>query len=440
MVLRVDADSLQGDGRNLAALGSAPEKEGCPAPAGDPVSTSMAFALSGHDENLCDKLRYAKLVREHGGALVTAAGVMFEVADDNAALEIDRVEVDHEPRPSSAAASEMPLVPRQPPQPPGANIPAILSQTMEPERFADAIHSGQGAGRVRDFSDRWRKSADDIAYVGDRTIHVGNTIDEHWPDNASNAASNVRDHGGWMHTAAEWGQRLSDAARMAAVAFDYARADTPTPKEFDHARAVVDMQRRIGTQRTIDAAEREFERLKQHAALAGAEYQMRVQSAVTAAGRPISSPPLIARSLAIPGGLVKGPGEWTTRSRRDGEWRDYERHVTGYPAGMEYAVSRPDGPVDFDGFETDAGTGGLLVEAKGNGYAWQVGPNGEFDPTFKAAKDIPQELQRQYQVAIQEDIPVEWRVAEPQAAAAIQAIIDAQGYGDMITVAVVPVK
>jgi hypothetical protein len=36
-----------------------------------------------------------------------------------------------------------------------------------------------------------------------------------------------------------------------------------------------------------------------------------------------------------------------------------------------------------------------------------------------AAKDIRQELHRQYQVSIQEDIPVEWRVAEPKAAAAI---------------------
>lgn len=398
----------------------------------------MAFALSGHGENLCDQLRYAKLVREHGGALVTAAGVMFEVADENAALELDRVDVDHEVRPSGAAAAAMPSVPSQPPSPPNSRIPNVLPQSMEPEAFAEAIHSGQGAGRVRDFSDHWRRDSDEVGYIGDRTFHVGSTIDEHWPDSASNAASNVRDHGGWMHSAAEWGRRLSGAAGAAAAAFDYARADTPTPKEFDHARAVLDIQRQLGTQRTIDAAERELGRVKDQAKLAGTEYQMRVQSAVTSAGRPISPPPLIARSLAIPGSLVKGPGEWTTRSRRSGEWRDYERNVTGYPAGMEYAVRGPDGPVDFDGFEPDANSGGLFVEAKGKGYAWQVGPTGEFDPTFKAAKEIPQELQRQYLVSIQEDIPVEWRVAEPKAAAAIQAIIDAQGFGDMITVAVVP--
>jgi hypothetical protein len=130
---------------------------------------------------------------------------------------------------------------------------------------------------------------------------------------------------------------------------------------------VLDIQLQLGAQRTIGAAEREYDRLKEQAKLVGAEYQMRVQSAITSAGRPISSPPLIARSLAIPGNLVKGPGEWTTRSRRSGEWRDYKRNVTGYPAGMEYAVPGPDGPVDFDGFGPDAESGGSSLKRRAKG-------------------------------------------------------------------------
>lgn len=438
--LRVDADSLQGDGRNLAALGSIPDSEGCPAPAADPVSTSMAFALTGHEEALRDKLRYAKRVREHGGAIVTAAGVMFEVADKNAALDISRVEVDHETRPASAAAAAMPVLPPQPEPPPRPRIPGVLDQTMEPEAFAEAIHSGQGAGRVRDFSTHFRKIGDDVEYTADQTTHTGNQIDEHWPDSSSNAASNVRDHGRWMKSASQWGQRLSGAAESAASAFDYAHRDTPKPDEFEHARRILEIQERMGTQRTIDAAQRELDYLIKRARVAGSEYHMRVESAVLSVGDPIISPPLIARRAAIPQNLVRGPGEWVTESRRDGPWRNYEMQATGYPTGMEYEVPGPDGPVQFDGYDPDVGEEGLLVEAKGNGYAWMVGDDGQFRPETGAAVGIPKELLRQYEVASELGIPVEWRVSEPKAAAAIQEIIEAQGYDDLIHVTVVPAE
>lgn len=437
--LRVDADSLQGDGRDLAALGDAPQKESCPAPAGDPVSTSMAFALTGHDENLCDKLAYAKLVREHGGAIVTAAGVMFEVADDHGALQISRVEVDHQSRPASAAAAAMPALPPQPPQPPRANIPAVLDQSMEPEAFAGAIHSGQGSGRVRDFSTHWRKGADNVTYIGDRTTHVADSIDEHWPDSSSNAASNVRDHGRWMRSASEWGDRLSKAAESAAAAYDYARTDTPTPAEFADARKDVENAQRIGSLAGYIAARVKFEELKDKAKTAGTDYEARIKTAVASVGNPIVPPPLIAKSATIPHELVKGPGEWTTKSRRGGEWRDFEQQATGYPSGMEYDVPRDGGPpVAFDGFEPDAGPNGLLVEAKGKGYDWMIGPDGKFKPNMKAADVISNELTRQFQVSQQTGIPVEWRVAEPRMAEVVENMIDDAGYGSRIHVVVVP--
>ncbi|MCP6652398.1 restriction endonuclease fold toxin 5 domain-containing protein, partial [Klebsiella pneumoniae] len=76
------------------------------------------------------------------------------------------------------------------------------------------------------------------------------------------------------------------------------------------------------------------------------------EAALTTVGHPMVPPPLIAKRAVIPHGLVRGPGEWATKSRRDGPWRDYEQQVTGYPAGMEYDVPRDGGPpVAFDGFE-----------------------------------------------------------------------------------------
>ncbi len=437
-ILRVDADSLQADGRDLAALGGVPAKEDCPAPAGDPVSSSMAFAFTGHDENLCDELQYARLVRAHGGAVVTAAGVMFEVADDHAALQISRVEVDHQSRPASAAAAAMPVLPPKPKEPPRTRIPDVLPQSMEPEDFAVALHSGQGAGRVRDFSAHWRKASNDIIYVGDRTSHVGDLIDEHWRDNSSNAASNIRDHGRWMHNAAAWGERLSKAAESAAAAYDYARRDTPKPSEFKDARQNIENQQRLGSRGDVLGANAEFNALVRRARTAGNEYHTRIESALTAVGHPMVPPPLIAERAVIPRHLVKGPGEWVSAVRRDGPWRDYELQVTGYPASMEYEVRGPLGPVLYDGYDPSVGPDGLLIESKGNGYAWMVGDDGRFRPGTGAAIDIPKELAGQYAAAAALGIPVEWRVAEPKAAEAIRQLINARQYGDLIHVTVVP--
>lgn len=399
----------------------------------------MSFAFTGHDENLCDQLLYARLVREHGGAVVTAAGVMFEVADDHAALVISRVEVDHQRRPASAAAAEMPVLPPQPQPPPHARIPDILPQSMEPEQFAQELHSGQGSGRVHDFSLHWRKASDNISYVGDRTSHVGDLIDEHWRDNSSNAASNIRDHGRWMHNAAAWGERLSKSAESAAAAYEYARRDTPTPSEFHDARKNVENQERFGSPSAVQNARAAYQELVTRAKKAGDEYHARIEKALTAVGHPMIPPPLIAKRAVIPHELVKGPGEWATKSRRDGDWRNYEQQATGYPAGMEYDVPRDGGPpVAFDGYEPDVGPNGLLVEAKGKGYDWMVGDDGEFKPNIKGAKGISDELLRQYQVSLQTGIPVEWRVAEPKVAAAIENMIDDAGYGNRIHVVVVP--
>jgi len=288
----------------------------------------MAFALTGHDESLCDELEYARLVRDHGGAVITAAGVMFEVADEHAALEISRVDVDHRSRPAGAAAAAMPVLPPKPPQSPRPHIPGVQPQSMEPEDFAEALHSGQGVGRVRDFAFHWRKASDDIIYIGDRTSHVGDLVDEHWPDNSSNAASNIRDHGRWMRNAATWGERLSKAAESAAAAYDYARRDTPTPSEFRDARQNIENRKRLGSPMDVLEANAAFNRLVSRARTAGSEYHTGVDLALTSVGHPMVPPPLIAERAVIPHSLVKGPGEWVTASRRDGPWRDYEQQVT----------------------------------------------------------------------------------------------------------------
>lgn len=235
------------------------------------------------------------------------------------------------------------------------------------------------------------------------------------------------------------GATFSKAAESAAAAYDYARTDTPTPAEFADARKDVENAQRIGSLAGYIAARVKFEELKDKAKTAGTDYEARIKTAVASVGNPIVPPPLIAKSATIPHELVKGPGEWTTKSRRGGEWRDYEQQATGYPSGMEYDVPRDGGPpVAFDGFEPDAGPNGLLVEAKGKGYDWMIGPDGKFKPNMKAAGVISNELTRQFQVSQQTGIPVEWRVAEPRMAEVVENMIDDAGYGSRIHVVVVP--
>jgi len=56
------------------------------------------------------------------------------------------------------------------------------------------------------------------------------------------------------------------------------------------------------------------------------------------------------------------------------------------------------------------------------------------------AQDITRELERQYGIAESQGIPVEWRVAEPAVTEAAQRVVRQEGYGDRITVMVVPAE
>ena len=180
--------------------------------------------------------------------------------------------------------------------------------------------------------------------------------------------------------------------------------------------------------------------MKADADEAAAKYSTAVDKAVRGVGDPVGKPSLIAKRAAIPDELVKGPGQWVEESRGDREdWKKYEQQVTGYPAGMEYEVDMPDGDsVEFDGYDPDAGDNGLYIEAKGKGYEWMVADNGQFDPRWRVNEQISNELQGQYEASLETGVPVEWRVADPRTAGAIQAIVDRDGYGDRITVITVP--
>lgn len=241
--LEVDAEGLAADGRDLAALGvPSPTAEACPAPASDPVSTSMAAALTAHDESLCQRLSEAQSIREHGGSIVTASGVMFEVADEQGALEISRVDVVGAPRPASAGPPTI-AVPKKPePKKTTAKVPSVEPQSLGPEEFSEAIHSGKGSSDVWDFGRRWRRGSDDITQIGYESQRISMSIDEHWTDSGNNASPKVFRHGTWLTNTAEWAKKLATNAEKCAGAFDTAQSETPTPDELGTAKLAAQMR------------------------------------------------------------------------------------------------------------------------------------------------------------------------------------------------------
>lgn len=437
-ILQVDTDGLEGDGNELAHLGSTVEEQECREPASDPTSTTAARALTQYDQGLVQRLNEAKQIREHGGAIVRASAVLFEVADEQGSLMIDRVEIVG----SGRSASDGPPTINVPAQPTAFSTPSIDSVTpsagMDPESFSEAIYSGAGSGVVTDFADHWTKTADDVEFLGDEAKAIGDRIQSHWTDADSNAAPNVRDHGTWLHDAAQFGDKLAKGAQGVAEAFEVARSETPSPAELSAAKYAT--MGSVLTGPGALAALAFYMSLRSDATEAAAKYSTAATRAVRGIGQVVDKPSLIAKRAAIPDDLVKGPGQWVEESRGGGDtWRKYEEQVTGYPAGMEYEVDMPDGDsVDFDGYDPNAGDDGVLIEAKSTGYEWQVMPNGEFNPELGAYPQISRELERQYEASLETGIPVEWRVADPRTAGAIQAMVDREGYGGNITVTTVP--
>ncbi len=93
----------------------------------------------------------------------------------------------------------------------------------------------------------------------------------------------------------------------------------------------------------------------------------------------------------------------------------FQAEVTGAAPGSVYRV----GGVDFDGFAN-----GTLLEAKGPGYATFV-RGGQFQPWFQGADGLVSQATRQ--LAAAGGTPIQWVVAEPEAAAAIRNLFGQNG-------------
>jgi hypothetical protein len=123
-----------------------------------------------------------------------------------------------------------------------------------------------------------------------------------------------------------------------------------------------------------------------------------------------------------------GPGTWqeVNESMSD-RARAYQERITGIRANVGHVVNG----VKFDGY-----SGGTLIDAKGPGYAKFVDKKtGTFHPWYQGSQDLLDQASRQTQAA--GNTPIEWHVAEEEAANSIRALLQDAGYHS-ITVKHVP--
>jgi Flp pilus assembly pilin Flp len=148
------------------------------------------------------------------------------------------------------------------------------------------------------------------------------------------------------------------------------------------------------------------------------------------------SPPPGGGSPPPPGG---GPGDWAAKNESMSERaRAYQDQITGQPNAAGSYVYKASGggeTADFDGYRD-----GKLIEAKGPGYAGFT-KNGQFQRWWVNSRSGGQQMlaqaRREATVAKSLGVPLEWDVAEPQAAEAIQTLLEDNGITG-ITVRYVP--
>jgi hypothetical protein len=116
-----------------------------------------------------------------------------------------------------------------------------------------------------------------------------------------------------------------------------------------------------------------------------------------------------------------GPGKWVKANEYMPEQsRRYQAQVTRAPEGTAYRVKWGDKEVDFDGFDQ-----GVLLEAKGTGYAKWLDKDLNFFRIFKGRDQMLDQARRQFEAA--NGTPIRWIVAEEKAAGALRKLFEGAG-------------
>ncbi len=115
----------------------------------------------------------------------------------------------------------------------------------------------------------------------------------------------------------------------------------------------------------------------------------------------------------------EGPGKWEpTREHMEEPARKYQAQISGAPDGYVYKVQG----VKFDGFKD-----GVLLDAKGPGYAKFIPEAAENGGWFQGFRELVAQAERQLEVARR--TPLQWHFAERPVADFVRELLRKEGFG-----------
>jgi len=129
-----------------------------------------------------------------------------------------------------------------------------------------------------------------------------------------------------------------------------------------------------------------------------------------------------------------GPGKWVQADEyMSDQSRRYQAQVTGAPEGTAYRVKSGNKEVDFDGLDQ-----GVLLEAKGTGYAKWIDEDLDFVGFFEGRNQMLEQARRQFKAA--NGTPIRWIVAEEKLAGALRKLFKGTDLDEIEVVHVPPAR
>jgi hypothetical protein len=283
MTVEVDTLGLAVQGAGLAAS-PAPA---IPTPVGpasaDPISAMVTAMTNGQVTSLTAASTDGTARRAVGGTAVAGSAAVHESADTVGADLLKNLGS----APGEASGLRDLMIPPElnlPPTP-----PPVASLLLPPEAFSRTLHEGDSAA--------WRTAADALFAAGqghrevaDSTAAAASGIDAAWQDGAQQAGANTKLNsmllGGLANDYSDLGAALNSYAEHR----DNAVQNTPTPEEYDRARALLAQAQSTGNPILMAQAARQLAELNARSTEAQLGYQSNVaDTAAQHSGAPTTS-------------------------------------------------------------------------------------------------------------------------------------------------------
>ena len=230
MTIVVDATGLTAAAGQLTSSTQVHSPAVAEPPGLDLTSVSAVAQINAASTALAGLLNHGSALREVGAMAVAGTASTLSGQDEaNASAILNG----SSPSGASSSAPTLPSVP-MPSVPSLPSFPAALAP-LPGEAHSQALYGGPGSSSLHSFADQWASHAQQLREQASTITSTGHAIDASWDDGHQRAGANTRTHGEWLNTMADHAEKLSTHARTVAQSFETAKANTPSPQEFQQA-------------------------------------------------------------------------------------------------------------------------------------------------------------------------------------------------------------